>query len=137
MSKEKAADYFSRHKASNECHITSDGRVFHTKGAADGFANQLKDNKVESYTRDQFEVENIDVNEPVEETGATGTRAGTDGDEPKVYTIEDLKAFDAQTADYKDAKNLVKGLKLESESQKMPDLLVAIEKAKANLEPQA
>ncbi|MNF51768.1 hypothetical protein D3C85_112960 [compost metagenome] len=54
MSKDKAADYFSRHQ-SDECHITSDNRVFHSKGTADGFANGLKDKAVVSYTREQFE----------------------------------------------------------------------------------
>lgn len=139
MSKEKAADYFSRHQSSNECHITSDGRVFHTKGSADGFANQLKDNTVNSYTRVEFEVENIEVTDPVEETGTKGTDAGTgtEATDTKVYTIEDLKAFDAEVASYPDAKNLVKGLKLETKSQKMPDLLEAIATAKANLETQA
>ena len=135
MSKEKAADYFSRHQSSNECHITSDGRVFHTKGSADGFANQLKDNTVNSYTRAEFEAKNIEVNDPVEETGTTGTGAGTEATE-KVYTVEDLKAFDATVATYPDAKNLVKGLKLETKSQKMPDLLEAIATAKTNLETQ-
>lgn len=51
MSKDKAADYFARHKESNECHITSDGRVFHSIGSAKGFANTLKDDAVKSYTR--------------------------------------------------------------------------------------
>ena len=51
MSKDKAADYFARHKESPECHITSDGRVFHSIGTATGFANGLKDNAVTSYKR--------------------------------------------------------------------------------------
>ena len=58
-------------------------------------------------------------------------------DAPKVYTVEDLKAFDAEKANYIDAKNLVKGLNIETKTQKMPDLLEAIAIAKANLEPQA
>lgn len=53
MSKDKAADYFARHKESNECHITSDGRVFHSIGSASGFANTLKDNAVESFKRSE------------------------------------------------------------------------------------
>ena len=61
MSKEKAVDYFDRHPSSTECHITSDGRVFHTIGPAQGFASGLKDDKVESFTRAQFEVAEIPV----------------------------------------------------------------------------
>lgn len=110
MSKELAADYFSRHQSSNECHITSDGRVFHTKGSADSFANGLKDNAVASYTRDGKE----------EKTKGSGEDA-------KVFTLEDLNAFDATTATYAEIKALANGLKLESASQKQVDLLAAIE----------
>ena len=116
MSKEKAADYFSRHQSSNECHITSDGRVFHTKGSADSFASALKDNKVVSYTRDENKA----------------PKSEAPGDEaPKVYTLEDLKAFDATTATYPEIKALANGLGLESASQKQVDLLAAIEAQKA------
>jgi hypothetical protein len=61
MSIEKAADYFSRHKASNECHITSDERVFHTRGTADSFASGLKENTVTSYTREQIEALKVET----------------------------------------------------------------------------
>jgi len=110
MSKELAADYFARH-TSNECHITSDGRVFHTKGSADSFANGLKDNKVESYTRESKE------QKPKEET--------------KVFTLEELNAFDSEKATYAELKDLVKALKLESASQKQVDLVAAFEAYKA------
>ena len=112
MSKELAADYFSRHGSSNECYITSDGRVFHTKGAADSFANGLKDTKVESYTRD----------------GKTVETAGEDtGEEGKVLAIETLKTFDASTAKYAELKALVKALGLEVENQKETTLVAALE----------
>lgn len=55
MSKDKAVDYFDRHQSSNECHITSDGRVFHTLGSAQSFAAGLKNNEVTSYKRAEFE----------------------------------------------------------------------------------
>lgn len=70
---ELAQDYFERHSVSNECHITSDGRVFHTGGHAISFAQEhdLQDQNIESYTRTQVEVkseyatvENSDENEP-------------------------------------------------------------------------
>lgn len=52
---ELAQDYFERHSVSNECHITSDGRVFHTGGHAISFAQEhdLQDQTIESYTRAQ------------------------------------------------------------------------------------
>ena len=114
MSKELAADYFSRHLSSKECHITSDGRVFHSKGTAEGFANSLKDNKVLSYKRSEFE-------ESKEEDG-------TDTDtESKTQALELLKSFDASTATYPEIKTLVKMLGIEPATQKQPDLLAAIE----------
>ncbi len=112
MSKELAADYFSRHESSNECHITSDGRVFHTKGAADSFANGLKDTKVESFTRD----------------GKTADADGEDtGEDTKLKSIETLKTFEASTAKYPELKSLVKALGLEVENQKEATLVAALE----------
>ncbi len=116
MSKSLAADYFSRHQSSNECHITSDGRVFHTKGSADSFASALKDSTVASHTR---------------EGKGEKAKDETPGEDTKVYTLEDLKAFDATTATYPEIKALANGLKLESASQKQVDLLAAIEAQKA------
>jgi hypothetical protein len=111
MSKELAADYFARH-TNNECHITSDGRVFHTKGSADSFANGLKDNTVVSFTRD----------------GKTPTADGEDtGEADKVKAIETLKTFEATTAKYPELKALVKALGLEVENQKEATLVAALE----------
>ena len=114
MSKELAADYFSRHLSSKECHITSDGRVFHSKGTAEGFANSLKDNKVLSYNRSEFEGSK---KEDVTDTDA----------ESKTQALELLKSFDASTATYPETKALVKMLGIEPATQKQPDLLAAIE----------
>jgi len=112
MLKEIAADYFSRHLSSDECHITSDSRVFHTKGSADSFANGLKDNKVESFTRD----------------GKTAEIDGEDtGEDAKVKAIETLKTFDASTAKYPELKGLVIALGLEVENLKAPTLVAALE----------
>lgn len=115
MSKELAADYFSRHLSSNECHITSDGRVFHSKGTADGFANGLKDNTVDSYTRAQIEAPAV---EDLEDD--------TSGEE-KVQALEALKNYDATTAEYSETKALVKALGLETENQKEVTLVAALE----------
>lgn len=125
MLKEKAVDYFDRHPSSNECHITSDGRVFHTKGAADGFANGLKDNKVASFNRSELNPENIIVVDSEELTG----------DEVKA-TIESLRNFNAETTSYEDGKALAQDLKLEVSSNKKVDIFAALEVAKANLAPQ-
>lgn len=120
MSKELAADYFSRHQ-SDECHIASDGRVFHTLGSAQSFASGLKDNKVNSYTRAEFETAKE----------KTPKDKAPKDDAPKVYTLEDLKAFDAKTATWQEAKELVKGLAIETPSQSKIDLFAAIEAQKA------
>jgi hypothetical protein len=142
MSKDKAADYFARHKESNECHITADGRVFHSIGSASGFANTLKDNKVESFKRDSKAVENIEV---VDETEETGTDEETEGknlpstDElvSSMLNKMNLNEFNPETTSYEDAKKLAQDLKLETVSNKKVDIFAALEVAKANLAPQA
>lgn len=121
MSKELAADYFSRHLSSNECHITSDGRVFHSKGNADGFANGLKDNKVTSYTRAEVKAPVVD------------DLGDDDSNKAKVQALDALKNFDATTATYPEIKALVKDLGLESPTNKQPDLLATIEAYKTAL----
>ena len=129
MSKELAADYFSRHQ-SDECHIASDGRVFHTLGSAQSFASGLKDNKVNSYTRAEFETAKEETpGDKAPKDKAPKVDAPKD-DAPKVYTLEDLKAFDAKTATWQEAKELVKGLAIETPSQSKIDLFAAIEAQK-------
>jgi hypothetical protein len=44
--------------------------------------------------------------------------------------LEDLKAFDAKTATWQEAKELVKGLAIETPSQSKIDLFAAIEAQK-------
>lgn len=114
MSKKLAADYFGRHTG-NECHITSDGRVFHTKGSADSFANGLKDTTVQSFTREGKKEEIIG-----EDTG----------EDTKVIAIETLKTFDTATASYHEIKALVKALGLETPSQLQVDLVASLEAQK-------
>ena len=85
MSKDKAADYFARHQTpSDECHITTDSRVFHTLGSAQGYASELKDNKVTSYTRAEFETTVVDDLEDKEEKGLTFNVDIKKGEAPKV-----------------------------------------------------
>lgn len=120
MSKDKAADYFARHKESPECHITSDGRVFHSIGTATGFANGLKDNAVTSYKRDA--VESKGKSQKEQDDAST--------EESKVLALETLKNFDTATATYPEIKALAKALSLESPSQSQVDLVAAIEAKK-------
>lgn len=130
MSKELAADYFARHESSNECHITSDGRVFHTKGSADSFANGLKDTTVESFTRDgKKEEEEVPTDEAPQDEAPEddSSKDEASNDEDKIALIEDLKTFNAETATYAEIKELAKAFSLESVSQKKEDLLAAIE----------
>ncbi|MDA6072083.1 hypothetical protein NJT12_20870 [Flavobacterium sp. AC] len=159
MSNEKAVDYFDRHPSSNECHITSDERVFHTKGTADGHANVLKDTKVNSHYRSDYELMNIKTVDPVLENGLEVPKSETSDsskdetptdpktesldskkDETpaadKVFTNEDLKTFDFESG-YEVIKAIVKALGIESPSQSKKDLLEAIAKAKDNLEKQS
>lgn len=145
MSQEKAVDYFDRHPSSNECHITSDGRVFHTIGSAQGFAQALPDNKVESFTRETPQAESKDVVDATEETGTDegteggteeGTEEGTEGEEQMLDLDAKLLAFDTETATYPEIVVFVKELKLASDSNKKEDLAAAIVAAQATLKPQ-
>ena len=165
MSKDKAADYFARHKESNECHITSDGRVFHSIGSASGFANTLKDNKVISYTRESFEskvpTDGADVDSQDDGSQDDGTQDQSSEDEgsddegssdegsedegsedegsEKNEALEALKNFDATVAGYPEIKALVKALGLDTENQKEATLVAALEahKTAINLEVNA
>lgn len=126
MSKDKAVDYFDRHK-NDECHITSDGRVFHAIGSAQSFAAGLKDAEIESFKRTDFEKKTSD-----------DSQDDSSDEDTKVLALEALKTFDAATAKYPEINKLVKMLGIEPASQKQPDLLAAIEayKTALNLEIQ-
>lgn len=115
MSKELAADYFSRHN-SKECFITSDGRVFHDIGSAQSFASSLEDQTVREHKRP---VEAIEVNE---------------AEVVNDFTTEDLKAFDANSTSYNDALLLAKGLNIELASNKKEDVFAALEAEKAKIQ---
>lgn len=166
MSKEKAVDYFDRHPSSNECHITSDGRVFHSSGTAQGFAESLKDNKVTSYKRANFEAVNVSVVDAEELTGFEDEDEDEDlflgnidtSDAPVIEVpkievptievpnmevpavdakIEALKAFDSEKTSYEEGKALVKALAIETPSNTKVDIFAALEVAKTNLQNQA
>lgn len=121
MSKDKAADYFGRHK-NDECHITSDGRVFHTIGSAQSFASGLKDATIESFKRAEFEKKTSE-----------DSQDDSSDEETKVLALETLKNFDPASAKYPEIKELVKMLGIEPASLKQPDLLAAIEAYKKTI----
>lgn len=99
-----AKDYFERHKSSKECYITSDGRVFHSAGAAESFAGSLKDQSVEKFTPDQV---------------------SDDQDDQEVESL--LASFNAQSETAaKDAKAIVKALGLKPASNKNADIIAAV-----------
>lgn len=146
MLKDKAADYFERHQ-NDECHITSDGRVFHTIGTATSFANLLPNNKVSSYKRAKMNVKTEALEDEGKEVDGTTLSTGEtedSGDEgkevkgptlspEKVQALDALENFDATIAQYPEIKALAKDLGLEPVSQKQPDLIAAIEAFKATL----
>ena len=116
MSKEIVKDYFDRHPASIECHVTSDGRVFHDIGSAQSFSSGLTDQEVTSHKRGEEKVEEIEVN-----------------DDAQVITLAD---FDPETTDYKAALELFKSLELTAASNKKEDIYPVLIAAKAAAETQ-
>lgn len=116
---ELAQDYFTRYPKSNECHITSDNRVFHTQGTAKSFADRLAVKELSSFTRSELMTPKPEAPKP----------------ENKVLVIDDFKGFNADTATYEEAKALVKELGLKPSSNKKEDLFaiinLEIEKIKA------
>jgi ABC-type proline/glycine betaine transport system ATPase subunit len=128
--KELANDYFDRHPASTECHITSDGRVFHQLGTAQGYAASLKDDTVEKFTKDVKNIEVKDakvVSELTEEEIAAAEQAAAEANN------EALKAFNPETTPYADAKALVKALGLTSPSQKGEDINATLLEAQSKI----
>ena len=121
--RELAVDYFQRHPLSQECHVTSDNRVFHTKGSADSFAGSLKDNAVTPFKRTEV------LQSPTTAPDQSGASSGTPDKVEK--TAEELAielgAFNRESADYDDAKALAFALKLQPASRKKDDIYAALE----------
>lgn len=101
--KQLAKDYFNRHTTNNECFITSDNRVFHTRGAAESHAGTLKDQAIETHAREDY--------------------SGTSTEDAQ----ELLKNFnpESKTA-YEDGKAIVKAFDLKTVSNKKDDVLAAV-----------
>lgn len=120
---EKAQDYFDRHPSSDECHVTSDGRVFHNKGGAQGFAGTLDDQDIESYSRKVLEKE---------KSLAQEIDLG-DNHESK---IKELETLELSTANYNEMKALVKFFDVKVENQKAETLITALTEFKNTLNQQ-
>lgn len=116
---ENAQDYFDRHPQNDECHITSDARVFHTLGAAQGFAGTLDDQTIESYKRSVLEKESKD---DLFETPAC-----------EIAMDVFLKNNDVPTLKYDDLKKLAKHFKIETADQKAETLIAALTEYKNTL----
>ena len=122
--KEEAIDYFDRHPLSEECHVTSDGRVFHTKGSAQSMAGTLDDGAIESYSRKVIEKDAKieDENHSNEITEAQ-----------ILEKTEFLKTADVEKLEYKEVKALVKLFSLETADQKGETLITALNEYKLTL----
>ncbi|KQT17422.1 hypothetical protein ASG31_08405 [Chryseobacterium sp. Leaf404] len=118
---EKAQDYFERHPSSNECHITSDGRVFHTKGSALGFAGTLDSQDIESYTRKGLEKETTEVT----------AKEVLEGNRPE--KIKELEALELVTANYNEMKALAKYFEVKTDNQKAETFIAALTEFKKTL----
>ncbi len=138
--KNKALDYFKRHPYSKECHITSDGRVFHSIGTAQGFAGTLKNRKIESYQVDTLLKE---VEKEKEIQDATGkvedvvTKEDVKEIEKATNEVEDAKKSlintNVEDIEYNEMKGLVKLFNLESENQKKETLVKVLSEFKNTL----
>ncbi|TDX86181.1 hypothetical protein [Epilithonimonas xixisoli] len=145
--KNLAVDYFERHSTSQECHITSDGRVFHTNGHAISFASEhnLQDQTIESYKREQVATvaenatvenfEDVENSEEKQDGNDTDVETNEDAGENEVVDskIEELKSFDIETGDYQDVKSFIKHFNIETADQKADTLKTALTEFKNNL----
>ncbi len=119
--KELASDYFDRHPSSNECHITADGRVFHTKGSAQGFARTLDDQDIESYFRTVLEKEKSLEDAMV---------IHSDNREEKIKELEELELV---KENYPQLKALAKYFDIKPADQKADTLIAALTEFKTTL----
>lgn len=120
---ENAQDYFDRHPQNDECHITSDGRVFHTLGSAQGFAGTLDDQIIESYKRAVLEKESKTENDDDAEKSKAEVLA------MEVF----LKNNEVEKLKYEDLKKLTKIFDLKPADQKAETLIAALIEYKNSL----
>lgn len=130
--KELAADYFERFAQSDECHITSDDRIFHTKGTADSFAAGLTDQTVQTFKRADFKIAQMEVVSDEDDQLTEEEKAEADA-----IASEKILAFDTEKATYEEAKELVKEMNLAKEGNKKEDLFNAIVAAQTAIKDKA
>lgn len=150
---ELAQDYFERHSTSDECHISSDGRVFHTFGYATSYVQEhdLKSQEIESYKRSDVEefTDNPFVIEmrgklsqkyealfgklPSEELDNEDLESLVSQEEARLIKekddaeiLEKFKNTDIENEDYNDLKAFAKHFKIETEDQKAATLKTAL-----------
>ncbi|MBT0550244.1 hypothetical protein [Riemerella anatipestifer] len=128
--KEQALDYFNRHPYSNECHITSDGRVFHTLGAAQSFAGTLEDQVIESFSRavlkkaeDEKEKNKQEKKKKEEDKKLEGQKQAK----------ENFEAADLSTLDYNALTDYVRLFELETADKKAETLRTVLSEYQAEL----
>ena len=124
---ENAQDYFDRHPSSDECHITSDGRVFHNKGGALGFAGTLDNQEIESYSRKVLEKEKS-LQSDIENTG--------ESDISHEAKLKELETLELTTANYNEMKILVKFFDVKVDNQKAETLITALTEYKKTINQQ-
>lgn len=155
---EKAQDYFDRHPMSEECHITSDERVFHTLGSAQSMAGTLDNQDIESYKRTVLEKElkadkktvivsidkldtgntvsskkdndPVDVNNKVSDVIQKGAAALSNDKEEKLKELSELELV---TGNYQQMKALANFFELKTENQKAETLITALTDFKTTL----
>jgi len=116
---QKAKDYFNRHPESKECHITSDGRVFHSNSTAQGFAGTLKDQEIESYNRDTVEKDSEE--------------STSKNEAEKTQKLQELAELELISANYNEMKALAKYFDVKTEGQKADAFITALTEFKATL----
>lgn len=139
----QALDYFKRYPENTDCHITSDGRVWHEEGQALSFGLTLKNKEVASFNRQTLEKEDAAAAEELDVDATTETGAAPEGADAKGGSSdeeEDEDPFADLTLDnfnpegknaYAEGLALVKRLGLETKSNKKEDILAAVAEAKA------
>lgn len=128
----KAQDYFERHQGSNECHISSDGRVFHTKGSAESFAVTLEDRTVESFTRKSMESKDK-ANDKSSDKDKDKT-GDIDVEALVALKTKELQETELVKENYKAIQGLVKYFQIEVENQKAETLIAALTEYKLKLQ---
>lgn len=135
---EKAQDYFDRHPSSEECYITSDGRVFHNIGSAQSMAGTLDDQKIESYKRSVIEKDKALKKDLSESNLPDQLKNSTEeiilmAEETRSEKIKELEALELVKTNYNEMKSLAKFFGLNPDDQKAETLIAALEEFKTTL----